>query len=175
MKKLLIVFCLALFVGCATNQSSSPQNFSAQLPEKWYQVNTPKFYILTKDGPYSQYILVQQRPIDKPFTHTQRSLSKGMSPQDVAAVFIDEMKSDEAVRNLRFIENRVTRVNQHDAFKLVFTYEDKDGLKFQTFMYGFLNENWFYTLRYNADLSFYCNRDIEEFHKFVRSFKINEA
>jgi len=175
MKKLLIVLCLAFFVGCAANQSSCPQNFSAQLPEKWYQVNTPKFYILTKDGPFSQYILVQQRPIDKPFTHTQRTLARGMSPQDVAAVFIDEMKNDEAVRNLRFIENRATRVNNHDAFKLVFTYEDKDGLKFQTFMYGFLNQNSFYTLRYNADLSCYCNQDIEEFHKFVRSFKINEA
>ena len=85
------------------------------------------------------------------------------------------MNNDEAVRNLRFLENRLTRVNQHQAFRLVFTYEDKDGLKFQTYMYGFIKGNWFYTLRYNADLACYCNQDIEEFHKFVQSFKINEA
>jgi len=175
MRKLIIVLCLALFAGCAASQSTCPQNFSAQLPEKWYQVNTPKFYILTKDGPFSQYILVQQRPIDKPFAHNQKTLSRGMSPQEVAEVFLDEMRNDEAVLNFRLVENRTTRVNQHEAFKLVFTYQDKDGLNFQTYMYGFLNQNWFYTLRYNADLTCYCNQDIEEFHKFVKSFKVKEA
>lgn len=175
MRKLIIVLCLALFAGCAAGQSTCPQNFSAQLPDKWYQVNTPKFYILTKDGPFSQYILVQQRPIDKPFAHNQRILSRNMSPQEVAEVFLDEMRNDEAVRNFRLVENRTTRVNQHEAFKLVFTYQDKDGLSFQTYMYGFLNQNWFYTLRYNADLTCYCNQDIEEFHKFVKSFKVKEA
>jgi hypothetical protein len=164
-----------LFLGCAAGQSNSPQNFSAQHPEKWYRVNTPEFYILTKDGPFSQYILVQQRPIDAPFAHTRRTLSRDMSPQEVAAVFLDEMRNDEAVRSFRLVENRTTSVNHHEAFKLVFTYQDKDGLNFQTYMYGFLNQNWFYTLRYNADLACYCNQDIEEFHKFVRSFKVKEA
>ena len=175
MRKLVIVFCLVMFVGCATGQSPRTENFSAQLPEKWYQVNTPKFYILTKDGPFSQYILVQQRPLDKPFAHTSKVLARGMSPEDASAVFLDEMRNDEAVLNLRLIENKRTRVNHHDAFRLVFTYEDKDGLKFQTYMYGFLNENWFYTLRYNADLACYCNQDIEEFHQFVKTCKIKEA
>lgn len=175
MRKLLLVLSLALLVGCATNPSSSQQNFSAQTPEKWYHVDTPKFYILTKDGPYSQYILVQERPINKPFTHTSKTLAKGMSPRDAAAVFLDEMVNDEALCNFRILENQPLRVNNHEAFKLVFTYEDKEGMKFQTYMYGFLNGNRFYTLRYNADLTFYCNQDIEEFHKFVKSFKINEA
>jgi hypothetical protein len=175
MKKLLIVLCLAFLMGCAANQSSCPQNFSAQLPQKWYQVNTPKLYILTKDGPYSQYILVQQRQIDKPFDHTSKILAGGMSPQELAAVFIEEIQHDKAVINFRLIENKPTRVNQHDAFRLVFTYEDKDGYRFQTYMYGFVNAKWFYSLRYNADVACYCNQDIEEFHKFVQSFKINAA
>ena len=175
MKKLFLVLCLALLVGCATNPSSGPQNFSAQPPEQWHQVNTPKFYILTKDGPYSQYILVQQRPVDKPFSNTSRKLAKGMSPKDAAAVFLEEISNDAEVFNFRLVENQMSRVNQHEAFKLVFTYEDKDGRHFQTYMFGLLNGNWFYSLRYNADRSMYCNQDIDEFHRFVKSFKVNEA
>jgi hypothetical protein len=175
MKKLLIVLSLALMIGCAANQASSPQNFSAQLPQNWYQVNTTKFYILTKDGPYSQYILVQQRPIDKPFAHTSKTLNRAMSPKEVATVFVEEMTNDEAVLNLRLLENKPARVNVHDGFRLVFTYGDKEGHNFQTYMYGFLAGDSFYSLRYNAEVSSYCNQDIEEFHKFVRSFKINNV
>ena len=175
MKKLFLVLCLALLVGCATNPSSGPQSFSAQPPEQWHQVNTPKFYILTKDGPYSQYILVQQRPVDKSFSNTSRKLAKGMSSRDAAAVFLEEISNDAEIFNFRLLENQKSRVNQHEAFKLVFTYDDKDGRQFQTYMFGLLNGNWFYSLRYNADRSMYCNQDIDEFHRFVKSFKVNEA
>jgi hypothetical protein len=175
MKKLFIILSLAFMVGCATNQASIPQNFSAHLPQNWYQVNTPKYYILTKSGPYSQYILVQQRPIDKPFAHTSKTLNMAMSPKQVAAVFVDEMANDEAVLNFRVVENKLTRVGEHDGFRLVFNYGDKQGHSFKTYMYGFLDGNSFYTLRYNADVSCYCNQDLEQFHKFVQSFKINKA
>jgi len=175
MKKLAVVLCLAFLMGCAANQPSGQQNFSAQTPDKWYQVNTPKFYILTKDGPYSQYILVQQRPVEKPFAHTRKVLVREMSVRDAAAVFLDEIRNDEAVINFRLIENKPAKVNGYDAFRLVFAYEDKDGLKFQTYMYGFLDGNWFYTLRYNADLACYCSEDIEAFQRFVRSFKTGQA
>ena len=175
MKKLLLVLCLAFLIGCATSQGSGPQNFSVEPPDKWHQLNTPKFYILTKDGPYSQYILVQQRPLNKPFTNTSRTLSKGMSPGDVAAVFLEEISNDTALCNFRLLDKQLTRVNQHQAFRLVFSYDDKDGRPFQTYMYGFVEGNWFYSLRYNADRSLYCNQDIEEFNRFVRSFKVKEA
>jgi hypothetical protein len=175
MKKLLIVLCLAFLTGCAANQASDPQNFSAHLPQNWYKVNTTKFYVLTKDGPYSQYILVQQRPIGKPFAHTSKSLNSAMSPKEVAAVFVEEMANDEAVLNFRLVENKPARVNDQDGFRLIFTYRDKEGHNFQTYMYAFLAGDSFYSLRYNADVSCYCSQDIEEFHKFVQSFKINNA
>jgi len=175
MRKLLLVICFVFLVGCASNPTSSPNNFSAQTPEKWYQVDTPNFYILTKDGPYSQYILVQQRPIDKPFAHTSKKLVSGMAPKDVAGIFLEEVTNDEEERNFLLLENRLGRVNSHEAFRLIFTYEDKDNRQFKTLMYGFLNGDWFYTLRYNADQSFYCNQDIEEFQKFVKSFRAGEA
>jgi hypothetical protein len=175
MRKFLLVVCLVFLVGCASNPSSSPNTFSAQTPDKWYQVDTPNFYILTKDGPFCQYILVQQRPIDRPFANTTKILASGMSPKDVAGIFLEEVANDEEVRNFRLIENRPGRVNSHEAFKLVFTYDDKDNRQFKTLMYGFLNGNWFYTLRYNADQSLYCNQDIEEFQNFVTSFRAGEA
>ncbi len=175
MKKLLIVLSLAFMTGCAANSAVSLQNFSAHQPQNWYKVNTPKYYVLTKDGPFSQYILVQQRLIDKPFAHTSKTLNRNMSPKEVAAVFVEEMANDEAVLNFRLVENKPSRISEHEAFRLVFTYGDKEGHSFRTYMYAFLAGDSFYSLRYNADVSCYCDQDIEEFHKFVRSFKINNA
>ncbi|MBN2033954.1 MAG: hypothetical protein JW836_11810 [Deltaproteobacteria bacterium] len=175
MKNLLLVLIISFSVGCTANRSSCLQDFSAQPPEKWHRVDSPEFYILTKDGPYSQYILIQQRPLEKPFIHTSKALAGGMSSGDAAALFLEEIMNDEAVYNFRLLENRSAHVNHHEAFRLVFTYENKEGLKFQTYMYGFINGNWFYTLRYNADLVCYSHHDIEEFHRFLRSFRITDA
>jgi hypothetical protein len=143
MKKLLWLFLL-LITSCASwsnfGSSGEPSsyNFTIELPEQWTRLNTKKYFILTKDGTFSQYILVQQRHVDKPFTHTKKKINKGMVPQEAAQVIVDEITSDRSVLNFRVIENLPATVNQYNGFRIVFTYETKERLKFQTIYYGFL-------------------------------------
>jgi hypothetical protein len=177
MKKLLWLFLLFTTSCASLNQSGSASetpsyNFTIEYPEQWTKLDTRKYLMITKDGPFSQYILVQQRHVDKPFKHTRRAINKGMLPQELAEVILDEIISDRAVLNFRVIENIPAAVNQYDGFRIMFTYETKDGLKFTTIYYGFLQREWFYNLRYNAGERHYSDEDVETLGKVLSSFKI---
>jgi hypothetical protein len=179
MRKLLVLF-LFMVVACApggqngASSGSNPQNFSIVIPEGWKKVNSSKYFIMTKEDAFSQYILVQQRHIDKPFKNTDKKLNKDMLPDKAAEVILNEINLDSRILNLQIMEHVPAKVNRYEGFRLVFTYKDQDGLKFKTIFYGLLQGNWFYNLRYSASETKYSGEDIETFNRVVASFKIKE-
>jgi hypothetical protein len=171
---LLTTACAPLHQNGDATQAGA-QNFSIQMPEQWHELNTPRHLMLTKDGPFSQYILVQQRHLSEPFKHTKRKFRQGMLPQEAAEVVVAEITSDRAVLDFEVIENLPAQVGRFDAFKLVFTYRTTDGLKFKTIYYGVLPGNWYYGIRYNASDKYFTEQDIETFERFINSFAILES
>ena len=151
---------------------SNLRNFSIELPEGWRKLNNPQYLMITREGAFSQYILVQQRRIDKPFRHAEKKFNKNMLPQQAAEVIMDEISLDSRVLNFRLIECVRAQVNQYDGFRIVFTYKEKGGLNFKTVFYGILEGDWFYSLRYSVELQKYSNEDIKAFQKVLNSFKI---
>jgi hypothetical protein len=128
MKKLLWLFLLFTTSCVSLNQlgsaSETPSyNFTIEYPEQWTKLDTRKYLMITKDGSFSQYILVQQRHVDKPFRHTRRAISKGMLPQELAEVILDEIISDRAVLDFRVIENIPAAVNQYDEDYLLWLFK----------------------------------------------------
>ena len=180
MKRWTLLFLL-LMTACAPlhqHGGATPagaQNFSIQMPEQWHELNTPRHLMLTKDGPFSQYILVQQRHLSEPFKHTKRTFRQGMLPQEAAEVVLAEITSDRAVLDFEVIENLPAQVSRFDAFKLVFTYRTTDGLKFKTIYYGVLPGDWYYGIRYNAADKHFNEQDLETFERFIHSFAIAEG
>jgi len=178
MKKVLwisVLFITACASGFSTGGSreSASQNYMVESPEKWVKLNTNKYLIFTKKSAFEQYILIQQRPVDKPFKHTKRTFNKEMLPQEAAEVIIDEIMSDRVVLNFKVIENAPAVVNQYDGFRVVFTYKNKEGLEFKTIYYGFLRGDWFYSLRYNAHENHYSENDVQTFERVLKSFQID--
>jgi hypothetical protein len=181
MKRLLCLIFLFM-ASCASlgqpgnpSQSSSSCNFTLEFPKEWRKVTTGKYLMMTRDGAFSQYILVQQRHLDRPFSHTKKKIDKDMLPQEAAQVILDEMTSDRAVLNLQVLENLPAAVNGYNGFRLVFTYQLKGAHKFKTLYYGFLQGEWFYSLRYNAADGRYSDKDVETFRQVLESFKITAA
>ena len=176
-----ILFFLLLTTACAPLHQNGgaiqagAQNFSIQIPEQWHKLNTARHVMLTKDGPFSQYILVQQRRVNKPFKHTEKKLNRYMLPQQTAEVIMDEIRSDRRVLYFHLSECVLTRVNQYDGFRIVYTYKEKGGLNFLTIFYGFLEEDWFYCLRYSVEVKKYTDEDMEAFENVLNSFKIAGA
>ena len=173
MKKILLVI-FVLFFSCAGGMQNGEPNyhFTVDIPEGWRKVDTNKFFLITKDGAYLQYALIQQRPLHKSFKHTKKKLSRGMLPQEIAGVIIDEISSDKNILNFKLIENTPASIRGNEGFKIVFSYKDQDGTGLKTLYYGFIKDGLFYNLRYNAVKKHYFNRDLKTFEKFIASFRL---
>lgn len=180
MKKILW-FILMLVTACAPfatiggEHGADTRRFSIQYSKPWMKLNHRKHLVLTKDGPFSQYILVQQRPVDQPFKNTKRKLTKGMLPEEAARVILDEMASDRALTNFELLENHPVVVNHYDGFRIVFSYRTPDGISFKTIYCGLLKDEWFYSIRYNASEGHFSDTDVGTFEGILQSFEITEA
>ena len=173
-----ILISLFLIAGCASmaqerSLKNLPNNdFSVEIPEGWSKPKYTNKYLITKDGAFLQYVLIQQRPIDLPYSHTKKKLNKKMLPQEAAGVIIDEIASDRRIYNFNVIENAPAVIDGHEGFKILFSYKDKKGSTFKTLYYGFISGDSFFNLRYNAAVRHYFEKDITDFERILSSFKV---
>lgn len=166
MKKFLLIFLLfipacAPWIETGGSYESLPHNFYVNIPQGWMMLDTDRYLLISGDGPFLQYVLIQDRSIDRPFRNTKKKFNRLMLPQEAADVVIDEITSDQSVLNFKIIENAPTRINGHDGFRVVFTYKNRDGLKLKTIYYGFLTDESFYNIRYTAVNRYYFEKDID--------------
>lgn len=173
MKKLLFVI-LIFIMGCVhgVQKGDSTYHFAVKIPKGWWQLETDKYFLITKDNPYLQYALIQERPIDKAFQHTKKKLESGMLPQEAAGVILDEIGADKNILNFELIENTPATIDGNEGFRILFTYQDKAGSSFKTLYYGFMKGNIFYNLRYTAAKRHYFQKDLKTFESFLDSFRL---
>ncbi len=179
MKKFLLIFLLfitacAPWIKTGGSYESLPHNFYVNIPQGWMMLDTDRYLLISGDGPFLQYVLIQDRPIDRPFRNTKKKFNGLMLPQEAADVVMDEITSDQSVLNFEILENAPTRINGHDGFRVVFTYKNRDGLKLKTIYYGFLTGESFYNIRYTAVNRYYYEKDIRAFKKVLESFRLIE-
>ena len=179
MRKLLpLLVCLVFVISCASAAKERSlkklpdSDFTVKLPKGWWKPEYTNKFLITKDGPFLQYVRIQKRPLDKSFQNTKKKIRKGMLPQEAAGIIIDELASDRYLMNLSIIENAPAMVDGHAGFKILFSYNDKKGAPFKTLYYGFISGNSLYNLRFNAAKRHYFDKDIETFEQIVDSFKL---
>jgi hypothetical protein len=174
---LLLMITTACAPGMGTGGSGGHQsvNYSIVRPDQWFEVSASKHYMMTKDGVFSQYILIQQRHVEEPFKHTKRTFDRQMLPQEAAQVVLDEIASDRSVLNFKVIENKPAKLNHHDGFKVVFTYRTSKGSEYKTIYYGILKGDWFYSVRYNVSDRYDTREGYEDFEMVLDSFRIEDA
>ena len=179
MKKLLpLLICTLLIFSCASAAQERSlkklpdADISVDIPDGWWKPEYTSKFLLTKDGPFLQYVLIQQRPLNKAFRYTKKKIRPGMLPQEAAGIIIDELASDRYLMNFSVIENAPATVDGHAGFRILFTYTDKKKSQFKTLYYGFINADSFYTLRYCAAARHYFDKDIADFDQIINSFKL---
>ncbi|MBW1722854.1 MAG: hypothetical protein JRH13_11375 [Deltaproteobacteria bacterium] len=176
--KSLFILALAALTACASSPhgggsgSKVPLRFSYAAPDHWIRINVSKFVMFTREDPFSQYILIQQRPVEKPFKHAKRGFDPGMVPLEAAEVVREEIASDEDVLDLNVLEISPAEVNGYNGFKIEFTYRTRKGHRFRTLYYGFLNDEWYYSIRYNAEEDKFSETDVTTFQKVLGTFRI---
>ena len=179
MKKLSTLLLVLFFIsGCASSAQKRSlkdlpdSDFTIAIPAGWYKPATTHLYMITRDVATKQYVLIQQRPIDRPFRHTKKTIKPGMLPQEAAGVIIDEIASDRYILNFKVLENAPAVIDGNTGFKILFAYGDKKGSSYRTLYYGFIRGDSFYNLRYNARLKYYNDRDLADFKAILKSFRL---
>jgi hypothetical protein len=165
-------------VACThTGGISKPASYSftVDIPEGWRKIDNNRYLFVTKESPFLQYIMVQNRPIGRSFRNTKKKMQKEMLPEEAAQIIIDELISDQNLMNLRILDNTPATIKGHDGFKILFTYRDAEGQVYKTLYYGFLKEDTFFNLRFTAAERIYFQRDIGDFRKILNTFQIIKA
>jgi hypothetical protein len=181
MKRLFLVCAILLLTaGCISlpwvktegPYTATAQNISADLPEGWMRHNSDQYLFITKDGPLLQYIMVERIHHDGELKYTKKKFRRGMLPDEIAGIIIDNQKSNENVLNMKVETNKPAMINGNPGFEMTFTYKDKRGLEHKSLYYGFMKGDWFYGIRYNAPQRHYYEKELKTFRKFVESLRV---
>ncbi len=176
---LLVVGAALWLSSCATwtlvggKFDASGDRYEVELPEGWRRFMPYRDGVaLTFDGLELQAVYLARIPFDKEAPNTKRKIAKGMLPQEVAEVVIDDFRSDRNRGNLEVIENSPTAVGGYAGFKLVYSYQASTNLRKRGVYYGVLVDQWYYFVYYQAPARYYFDRDLPTFEKIRSSFKI---
>jgi hypothetical protein len=181
MKKtsLLNLFLMLILCACATwavvggQYKMDSQNYQVDLPQGWRKFNPATGVLLiTKDGFSLQQIHISRLEIGKELPHTKKKLTAGMLPQEAAEVIIDNLRSNTGIMSQKILENSPAQIGGHSGFKIVYTYQDRAGLNKKGIICGFLLDNWFYEILYEAAERYYFAKDLQDFEKVKESFSL---
>lgn len=168
-----ILFGCATWVAVGGKYKMDSQNFAVDLPQGWRKFNFAQDQLLiTKDGFSLQRIDISRMEVGKDLPHTKKKFAKEMLPQEVADVFIDNFRSNTGIMNQEILENNPAQIGGHSGFKTVYTYQTKAGLNIKGVTYGFMWDNWFYEILYEAAERHYFERDLQAFEKVKESFSL---
>jgi hypothetical protein len=181
MKKVFLLGILLVTISClaCTHNGglvkSASFSFTVDIPEGWRRLDNNQYLLITKENPFLQYVMVQNRPLGRSFKYTKKKLKKDMLPEEAAQIIIDEISSDQNILNFRVLDNAPAIIQGYDGFKILFTYSSDDGSKFKTLYYGFIKKDTFFNLRFTAADRIYFQKDIETFNQILESFKVIEV
>jgi hypothetical protein len=175
----IVVWALAtlMLTACAgpwntvPNQLSEP-HWSIASPEGWMHLSTHESEMLSKDGPYLEYILIQSRPLAQGFRFTRQKLNRDMLPHEAAQVIADNMRSDPLIRQLRLLASEPATVGGHAGFRLTYSYRDPHGVPTKTIYYGVILSNQFFNLRYTAAQRYYFDKELPAFNQVLNSLRL---
>lgn len=171
---LFAVICVACSHSVGLSKPAS-YSFTIDIPEGWRKIDNNRYLFVTKESPFLQYIMVQNRPIDRSFRNTKKKIKKEMLPEEAAQIIVDELISDQNLVNLRILDNTPAEINGHDGFKILYAYSDPEGQTFRTLYYGFIKADTFFNLRFTAVDQIYFQRDIGAFIRMLNSFEVIRA
>lgn len=175
---LLLAGC-APFVLASGKQTLTEYEFEVTVPEGWYRamrapgtLEAPEGLVLTRDGLALQQIRVERVAMDKDLKFTKRKFDVMLPPHEVAEIELDDHWSNPNVFNLTVEENAPAMVDGRRGFRLVYTWQTKDGYRLKRIHYGFMEGKWVYRLIYQAAARHYFERDLTTFDKLRESFHL---
>jgi hypothetical protein len=165
-----------MLIACAGPWQAAPDQLRApqwvmRSPEGWMHLSTRESEMLSKDGPYLEYILIQARSLAQAFRFTDQRIDPDMLPHEAAQLIVDNMRSDPVIRQFRLLANEPAIVGGHAGFRLTYSYQDQYGVALNTIYYGVVLPNLYFNLRYTAAQRYYFDKELPAFNKAFQSLR----
>jgi hypothetical protein len=162
--------------GCAAIWEPAPnvlaaQSWSLNPPEGWMRLTTQTYEMLSYDGPYLQYIFIQEQPLQQGLRNSRQKIGPAMLPHEAAAVIIDTLKSDTRIRNFHLLKNSPTMLGGKMGFRLIYTYTDDQDVQIKCDYYGVILPKTFFNIRYTAAQRHYFGKDVDRFQQTLASLR----
>ena len=97
-------------------------------------------------------------------------LHSGAAERGYAAL-AERFDEKAAMDVVRFMD-RSWRIAGNPGFRIVFAYKTDDGLKMKGVVYGLMQGEWFYVLKFAAPQRHYFDRDLKTFEQVVASARL---
>lgn len=170
------IAAMLMLVACAGPWKTAPDHldtpqWSISSPEGWMHLGTSESEMLSKDGPYLEYILIQSKPLEEGFRYTNRKLDPGMLPHEAARLITDNMRRDPFIRHFRLLASEPAQIGGREGFKLTYSYQDQYGVEIKTIYYGVILPGHFFNLRYTAALRHYFDKELSAFMMVFQSLR----
>ena len=166
-----------LLSACAGPWKSVPDTLKAPQwsispPEGWMHLPMSGAQMLSKDGPYLAYILIQARPLSRSFRFTKRKLRSDMLPHEAAQLIADNIHFDPLIHQFQLLDSRPAIVGGQEGFRLEYGYRDVNGVKTKTIYYGTIFRGHLINLRYTATQRHYFDKEICAFSDVIESLRL---
>jgi hypothetical protein len=178
------MFLILLAAGCASvppkpvwvpaeaTFNMEKGNYAVELPTGWMRLNTEDGVRITRDGFTLQTIGVDRYRVGESLKQTKKKFEKGMLPQEVSAVLVDDLTLIEGVASSDVIENVPVLFAGIEGFRVVLRLRFKNGEERKYALYGGMSGDWVFEIFYTAPPRHYFGRDLETFEGVVRSFRL---
>ncbi|MDH3670218.1 MAG: hypothetical protein OES46_03540 [Gammaproteobacteria bacterium] len=147
--------------------------FQLELPVGWIRAGLATDRVLvTRDGTGVQFIEAMKRTHKKAFSDLKEETRADMLPTELAELAIAQLKSQPGVSDLEVVNNAPATIAGTTGFRLHVQMKNSQGLAYEAVVYGFVDADGFYRLRYQAPSLHYFKRDLSIFERAVKSFRL---
>lgn len=185
MKKIMALVVILSLAGCAPQKpwlktekfyTNQRQGFSVELPDNWMRSSKADVLFATRDGFPLQSIYISRFNIkENPLKNTKKTLQKGMLPQEVAEIVLDDTISASSLTDVKTEEDVPMTIAGIPGFRLVYTFRNSSGLKMKAILCGGLKDSSLLVARYSAPRRHYFDMDAPTFEKVFRSLKVTDG
>lgn len=182
-----VALCLAALGGAGCAHEDSPWDpvggtydsgnwfgprISMKLPPDWMKRNFVKDgLVATRDGWNLQTISIGPIEPGKPLAHTKKVVTKGMRPNELAEVLLDDLRASGA-SSLKIVETRPVTLAGLPGFRATVAFKDSRGLRMKAVLCGVLRHDRGWRVSYVAPARHYFELDLATFDEALATFQI---
>lgn len=146
---------------------------SMPLPEGWMMRNgVEDGLIATRDGFNLQTIAIIRADPGDPLPNTKKLVKKGMRPDELAEVLIDDLKSAGGVNGLTVLSTKPVTIGGSPGFRTAVAFKDEWGMRMKAVVCGTIVGSRAFRITYVAPARHYFDKDLPAFDTALAGVKI---